>query len=267
MLMEHLTISDHLPLFVSTKYGVFGTMNLWCPGTPIAPTQNPSGMTGLYRILDEVNQNDQLDKQAHYLVDLFCSGVDAILLQEVSYLKFNYFFDRLAWHTADKMLELELEEAKRLYSRIKKNGNYANFGCTLLTRKNLFQFNHQTQVNSILDERGFVYTLEATDENKKKSQVIKLHNIHGNLLYSNDLADYIQLHAKDHDIVGGDFNISITLNEVLDVLRTVNGAASLTPITNSYVDKKSMTLDGLYLSTEIFESEFLFEDYLTRENL
>ena len=78
-------------LGIGTKYGVFCTMNLWCPGTPIAPTQNPLGMAGLYRILDEADQNDQLDKLANHLVDKKSMTLDGLYLSnEIFELEFLF---------------------------------------------------------------------------------------------------------------------------------------------------------------------------------
>ena len=83
--VHKLPITDHPAVIQETSIGRVASLNVWCPGSPIAPPFREA-ITGEKEgrlVLDASCHEEQMHKMAEYIHQLLDSGVDLIALQGV----------------------------------------------------------------------------------------------------------------------------------------------------------------------------------------
>jgi len=219
-------ITDHPPLVVDTPIGPVVTMNIWCPGSPIAPycldgkkgefdgakltkvfqghkigdgvTPQNAAMT----LKDDSAKKEQMELMAQYLFDMMKAGATAIALQEVPEINTNEFIvltdklQALAQQDKDSGVAFDLESFKKSFQA--KGGK---FGLAMLVNTKKATLAQEKVAHDTL--RAAEYGIQSIDGTQDQVVVA---NIHGNFNKDDDTHQYVQTCLKRGLVVVGDLN-------------------------------------------------------------
>ncbi len=258
---ESMTISDHQPFFVQTKYLNVGIFNIQNPGSPVSPMLSPVGRNGLYKLYYKQDMEIQMKMIAQYIVNMFLhEQLSALMLQEVpdpnkNTYNFDVLYMELKRLSEAHDVSLDLNSFRSVYRSTRKNKDQSHkFGCTVLVNKKFLcvDVNSVKSICGKLNERVFICRVE-----DNSGRDFFLTNIHGNYVDSIDLADYIvEVVNGDkigNNILGGDLNIPITSEKAIEKIRAVkSGACILLPSKNQHIPESKNTLDGIFVSQDAF---------------
>lgn len=171
-----IPITDHPPLILNTAFGAMASLNVWCPGTRVAP--KISQQLGLdlskkeeFRILDRNDMKTQMEAMAQYIYKMFQKGVGLIALQEVPIKNtegFEILYKKLEELDKDTKL-IDVEGLQKNYTKTSGVG----FGMSMLCNPKLFQL--ESEATLVLKGRGQAFTVKSVVD----GATFQLTNIHG----------------------------------------------------------------------------------------
>lgn len=204
----NLPISDHEVLVASTALGVLVTLNIWCPGSRIAPSKNPQNLKGQFRVTDVKQQHVQLKLLAKYLFDLAKAGVSGFMLQEIPLTEtgdgnFEFLNDEIQKLCAkNKKINLE-------FFCLRKTKNMHSGTCALLNTNKL-QAKDKTpasQKNNPMFQRYARYQLKTVGDTS--AQKCYINNVHGDFAEQGAVKQFIKDKVDAGEMVCGDFNLTV----------------------------------------------------------
>ncbi|HVE44072.1 MAG TPA: hypothetical protein VNC84_02925 [Gammaproteobacteria bacterium] len=227
-------ITDHRPVGHDTKAGLMVALNIWCPGSPIAPSfVEKLGLPSRFCIVDPADQQSQMILMAAYLVALSQAGVVAFMLQEVpSPQSMNFTI---------LMEEIERLSPGRLDIVTMVNSYRPTMGtrsgtCVLLDKSKVHYAADQSDVLEIdLKNRGGIYVLQMQEGDR--FQVV---NLHGDYAHPKETFRIIDEAIKAKCMVCGDWNIKKNASHVLHQFEQYGHSEANDPLE---------TLDGFYDAT------------------
>ncbi|MBP9728615.1 MAG: hypothetical protein KBD23_00530 [Gammaproteobacteria bacterium] len=202
-----LSITDHAPLAKETAIGLVVTLNVWNPGSRIAPPQDPvKGHHGVAvgSRLHESCFLKQLELMAGYMGSMAEAGGQIFVLQEVPAAPAleQHLVQSLASEFKARNLSFDLESFLKLWCKRADN----KFGNAILVHQSLSIFGQATPDNPHCDFTGINYYLLKHKQDPFKSATIV--NIHGDYEKPSQTALIIKQSLEKGYIVCGDFNIS-----------------------------------------------------------
>lgn len=245
----NLPVSDHSPVVSDTDIGVIVSSNMWCPGSPIAPSKNPNDpadatgnakLVGKF-VLDDNNHQEQMEKTAQYYFAMAKAGAVAFMLQEVpqlgvglSYADLNNEINKLCVaHSNDpgnsaNPITLEF----KIY---KKTDSSQGGTCALVNTAVVDVEEIKTNPPSSMDRHHGCYKLTKKGPPKVERTIYNVH-AHGDPAPANQTATktFIEQTIAAGHMVCGDFNLLDGYKPVID------------PKYSKVEEKCGNTWDGFY---------------------
>lgn len=202
-----LAITDHAPLAKETAIGLVVTLNVWNPGSRIAPPQDPvKGHHGVAvgSRLHESSFLKHLELMAGYIGAMAEAGARLFILQEVPAAPAlqQHLVQSLAFEFRRRNLSFDLESFLKLWCKRADN----KFGNTILVHQNLSVFEQTKPNNPHGDFTGINHYL--LKDKQDLSKAVTIVNIHGDYEKPSQTALIIKKSLEKGYIVCGDFNIS-----------------------------------------------------------
>ncbi len=203
----NLPISDHEILVANTAIGVLVTLNIWCPGSRLAPSKNPQNLKGQFRVTDVKQQRVQLKLLAKYIFDLAKAGVSGFMLQEIPLAEtgdgnFDFLNDELQKLCAkNKKINLE-------FRCIRKTKNMNSGTCALVNTQKLLAKDKTpaVQKNDPMYQRFARYELQTVGNTSV--QKCHINNVHGDYAEQAAVKQFIKDKVDAGEMVCGDFNLT-----------------------------------------------------------
>jgi hypothetical protein len=203
--IRNVPISDHPPVIADTELGVIVSANVWCPGTPLASSKNPDGVTEKLFLSDAKHQ-EQMEKTAQYYFDMAKAGTVAFALQELplglSYSDLNNKIQNLCdAHNNDSKnkanpITLEFKFLKGTKGTQSQTGLLVNTAVVDAEEVT-------TNPKGPMDGRYGCYKL--TKKGSKKS--CTLYNIHGDFNHQPVTKAFVEQQVAAGHMVCGDLNV------------------------------------------------------------
>ncbi len=232
-----LPLSDHEPIAIHTAAGLIVTLNIWCPGTLIAPPIAEKFAKKKAR-LDETCYQTQMESMAEYLFSMVKEGAVGFMLQE-------------APTPGSKSYEFFVNKFNKLSSKYSKNNSlFPKFSIENWSQTSEHAFGTCSIINSSLLSSKSIYCTDLNNRgghyelrSKTNSNIkFELYNIHADYRDQNNTALFIIEKVQQGAMVLGDFNIEVGSNAHMKIAQT------LTPSDYNKIIKAQdlNTIDGFF---------------------
>jgi hypothetical protein len=207
-----IKITDHEPVVMFTAAGLLVSLNIWCPGSAISPSLNPS--TSKFGALEPQYQLSQMNRMAHYLFEMAKDGVQGFMLQEVPDANSNAFKmlnNQLAalcnkYNSEKSEIDMPINLVFQHWARTPAPGRIARGVCALVNVHALSLVKKpKPSADPAMDNLFDLYCV--TD---KENPEIKfdIYNIHADFNFQQETAEFVGECVAKKAMVCGDLNIS-----------------------------------------------------------
>ncbi len=211
---HNLPATDHPVVVTETALGKMGTLNVWCPNSPVSPPIAKALGIDKFKLENERSHEIQMKAIARYIVDCFKSGVTLLALQEIPRPETDAFIileRELREIAAREGVKINIDDLKKYYQPT--SGTQS--GTSILVNPEVFTI--QNNISALAYNNGFrgaIFTIHPTAHADKQFQVLNFHGTlegtQGNLCMPDAHVKELQKKIDSGAICLGDSNMQRT---------------------------------------------------------